>query len=92
MKWFVIGQNNTGGRFRGPMSVLVLARDQADAWSKARNTGWVPDGGCDCCGPRWAADYVTEAANFAAAVTASKSRFARTREPGFGVVAYWILY
>ena len=94
MKWFVIRQNNTGGSFRGPMSVLVLGSDQADAWAKARNAGWVREGGgCDCCGPRWDPYDVTAAANFAAAVTAAKARFASNKHnPGFGVVAYWILY
>ena len=61
--WFRFRQNNSGGRWAGPVNVVVEARSPEEANSLAEASGHVYFDGCsdgqdcDCCGDRWSRQW-----------------------------------
>ncbi len=59
MKWFVFRQNNSGGYFVGPETILVKALNAEEANKKVLQEGTIyfngvdEDMDCPCCGDRW---------------------------------------
>jgi len=58
MGWYTFRQNNSGGRFDGPLYLSVEAGSAADAETLATEHGVYFDGveagvDCGCCGDRW---------------------------------------
>lgn len=58
MKYFLWGQNNSGGCFEGPPVIIVEAENQEAAEVVAEQYGVYYDGvsegrDCSCCGDRW---------------------------------------
>lgn len=63
MKFYLYRQNNSGGRYYGPLYVIVQARDGSHANFLAETYGNVYFNGvaknidCECCGDRWYTSY-----------------------------------
>jgi len=54
MTYYVYRQNNSGGYFTGPPTIIVRATDVDTANRIARSNGVDPDAPyCECCGRRW---------------------------------------
>jgi hypothetical protein len=55
-KFYTFRQNNSGGRFYGPVYVIIEARNTNEANSLAQSKADVyfdGRGDCSCCGRRW---------------------------------------
>lgn len=54
MSYYAYRQNNSGGTYVGPETVIVRADSTGEANAIAREAGVDPDAPyCTCCGPRW---------------------------------------
>ncbi len=57
MTYYVYRQNNTFGRWEGPLYLAVEADSEDEAWRRALENGAYEDPeflvDCDCCGNRW---------------------------------------
>jgi len=58
VRYYVWRQNNSGGSFIGPTSIIVCAKNLEDAENIAEDNGVYYDGvsadrDCGCCGDRW---------------------------------------
>jgi hypothetical protein len=82
--WFHFDQNNSGGKYYGPMNVLVVAENEAEAFERLEAMPGYTTTFCACCGQRWSSANLLTQEEVVALIVAwsDPGYFPRQHSPG----------